>query len=185
MARLVAYVDPRQLGEGDYGIKRAQRVLSQKKGISRFSQTCVNQAIIEETFNDHLHRQGHLHIERNVVPEKLTLDPRVTEDTDAYPITIDVRHLQSTKRRQTNGGASQTHFASEQEWDANLERTEKVRVTECKERIRAKYLLACDGAHSWTRRQLGLPMEGEQTDYVWGVMDTIPLGNFRMIPSPD
>ena len=36
--------------------------------------------------------------------------------------------------------------------------------------VKAKYLIGCDGAHSWTREQLGLKMIGEQTDYVWGVI---------------
>lgn len=29
------------------------------------------------------------------------------------------------------------------------------------ETVRAKYLLGCDGAHSWTRAQLGIDMVGE------------------------
>ncbi len=30
---------------------------------------------------------------------------------------------------------------------------------------------------SWTRRQLGFSMEGGQTDYIWGVLDVIPITN--------
>jgi phenol 2-monooxygenase len=33
---------------------------------------------------------------------------------------------------------------------------------------------------SWTRRQLGFSMEGGQIDYIWGVLDVIPITN-----SPD
>ena len=47
------------------------------------------------------------------------------------------------------------------------------------ETIKAKYLLGCDGAHSWTRQQLGIPLEGNQTRNIWGVIDIIPLTNFR------
>lgn len=46
------------------------------------------------------------------------------------------------------------------------------------ETVRAKYMVGCDGAHSWTRKQLGFIMEGEQTDFVWGVLDIIPITNF-------
>jgi phenol 2-monooxygenase len=35
------------------------------------------------------------------------------------------------------------------------------------EKVLAKYVVGCDGAHSWTRRQIGVVMEGEQTDLVW------------------
>ncbi|EUC60295.1 phenol 2-monooxygenase [Rhizoctonia solani AG-3 Rhs1AP] len=39
------------------------------------------------------------------------------------------------------------------------------------ETVQAKYLLGCDGAHSWTRGQLGIEMVGENSDQVWGVVD--------------
>ena len=34
------------------------------------------------------------------------------------------------------------------------------------------------GAHSWVRKMLGIAMEGEQTNYIWGVIDIIPHTNF-------
>jgi phenol 2-monooxygenase len=46
------------------------------------------------------------------------------------------------------------------------------------ETIKAKYMIGCDGAHSWTRRQLGFSLEGEQTDYIWGVLDIVPITDF-------
>ncbi|KAJ1303080.1 hypothetical protein OPQ81_011281 [Rhizoctonia solani] len=39
------------------------------------------------------------------------------------------------------------------------------------ETVQAKYLLGCDGAHSWTRAQMGIEMVGETSDQVWGVVD--------------
>ncbi|CAE6507186.1 unnamed protein product [Rhizoctonia solani] len=39
------------------------------------------------------------------------------------------------------------------------------------ETVQAKYLLGCDGAHSWTRAQLEIDMVGETSDQVWGVVD--------------
>ncbi|CAE6464650.1 hypothetical protein ACGC1H_006039 [Rhizoctonia solani] len=39
------------------------------------------------------------------------------------------------------------------------------------ETVQAKYLLGCDGAHSWTRGQSGIEMVGENSDQVWGVID--------------
>ncbi|KUJ06726.1 putative phenol 2-monooxygenase [Mollisia scopiformis] len=46
------------------------------------------------------------------------------------------------------------------------------------ERIDAKYVLGCDGAHSTVRRSLGVSMIGDSTDAVWGVMDVFPRTNF-------
>ncbi|KAF8555663.1 hypothetical protein OG21DRAFT_1438464 [Imleria badia] len=34
------------------------------------------------------------------------------------------------------------------------------------------------GAHSWVRKALGIEMEGEQTDHIWGVVDIVPESNF-------
>ena len=36
------------------------------------------------------------------------------------------------------------------------------------ESVRAKYVIACDGAHSWTRKRFAIPFEGDQTDSLWG-----------------
>jgi phenol 2-monooxygenase len=33
-------------------------------------------------------------------------------------------------------------------------------------------MVGCDGAHSWVRRQLGFQLEGEPTDFIWGVLGT-------------
>jgi phenol 2-monooxygenase len=46
------------------------------------------------------------------------------------------------------------------------------------ETVRAKYMVGCDGAHSWTRRQLGFQLEGEPTDFIWGVLDIVPITDF-------
>ncbi|KAF8577151.1 hypothetical protein K439DRAFT_1418443 [Ramaria rubella] len=39
--------------------------------------------------------------------------------------------------------------------------------------VHAKYVIGADGAHSWVRHHLGIEMEGDQTEYVWGVMDVL------------
>lgn len=46
------------------------------------------------------------------------------------------------------------------------------------ERVHAKFVVGADGAHSWVRKTLGFAMEGEQTEFVWGVVDTIPDTDF-------
>ncbi|KAJ5102420.1 hypothetical protein NUU61_004642 [Penicillium alfredii] len=46
------------------------------------------------------------------------------------------------------------------------------------ERFAAKYVLACDGAHSVVRKALGYTMIGDSSDAVWGVMDMVPRTNF-------
>ncbi|EFE41926.1 hypothetical protein TRV_03343 [Trichophyton verrucosum HKI 0517] len=44
--------------------------------------------------------------------------------------------------------------------------------------IQAKCVVGSDGAHSWVRHQLGIPMEGTSTDAVWGVIDAVFITDF-------
>ncbi|KAM5455175.1 putative phenol 2-monooxygenase (NADPH) [Microsporum audouinii] len=44
--------------------------------------------------------------------------------------------------------------------------------------IRSKYLVGADGAHSTVRRCMGLKLEGETTDHIWGVIDLIVNTDF-------
>ncbi|KAJ5772311.1 hypothetical protein N7520_002840 [Penicillium odoratum] len=39
--------------------------------------------------------------------------------------------------------------------------------------VRSKYLVGADGAHSMVRRCMGLTLEGESLDHIWGVVDLI------------
>ncbi|KAK2836843.1 hypothetical protein FQN49_006665, partial [Arthroderma sp. PD_2] len=39
--------------------------------------------------------------------------------------------------------------------------------------VRSKYLVGADGAHSTVRRCMGLKLEGEMTDHIWGVVDLV------------
>ncbi|OBT98055.2 hypothetical protein VE01_03684 [Pseudogymnoascus verrucosus] len=39
--------------------------------------------------------------------------------------------------------------------------------------VRSKYLVGADGAHSRVRKCMGLKLEGETTDHIWGVLDFV------------
>ncbi|KPI42387.1 3-hydroxybenzoate 4-monooxygenase [Cyphellophora attinorum] len=43
---------------------------------------------------------------------------------------------------------------------------------------KARYVLACDGAHSAVRKSIGYKMVGDSTDVVWGVCDVYPQTDF-------
>ncbi|KAG1795072.1 FAD binding domain-containing protein [Suillus plorans] len=44
--------------------------------------------------------------------------------------------------------------------------------------VHAKYVVGADGAHSWVRKQFDITMDGEQSDFIWGVMDMVPDTDF-------
>ncbi|KAJ6505929.1 FAD binding domain-containing protein [Mycena vulgaris] len=50
--------------------------------------------------------------------------------------------------------------------------------TDDTETVFAKYVIGADGAHSWVRRHLNIPMEGDQTEYFWGAADVAIETNF-------
>ncbi|KAF8806894.1 hypothetical protein BYT27DRAFT_7233651 [Phlegmacium glaucopus] len=58
-----------------------------------------------------------------------------------------------------------------------------LRRTDCddesgNEVVHAKFVIGADGAHSWIRKACNIAMEGEQTEYIWGVIDLTPDTNF-------
>lgn len=119
---------------------------------------------------------GKVHVERDTLPEKLTIDRSITEKEDAYPITIEIRHTIYDQDSSEVNSSDKSNAAP----SSGIKKSQETVKSERVEIIKAKYLLGCDGGHSWTRRQVGLPLEGEQSEHVWGVIDIIPLTDFRM-----
>ncbi|CAD0100862.1 unnamed protein product [Aureobasidium mustum] len=89
---------------------------------------------------------------------QLHVEEASVDDHDAYPVEIHLRGLGKNER----AGSPDSEAAQKP-------------ATEI---VRAKYVLGTDGAHSWTRKALGLQMEGDTTNKHFGVMDFIPLSNF-------
>ncbi|MCJ1358089.1 MAG: hypothetical protein MMC33_008087 [Icmadophila ericetorum] len=173
----VCFWNPDENGD----IKRTDRLPDTPPGISRFHEVVLHQGRIERFFLDSLKEYSNIEVERGVLPESLELDHSKAEDHDAYPISVKVRHLTEEEAAPTQNGGSvsnglfRSNLAPDDTDDLIRKSKEKSGTVET---IHAKYMVGCDGAHSWTRRQLGFQMEGEQTDYVWGVLDIIPITDF-------
>ncbi|GAA5972399.1 hypothetical protein JCM11641_001825 [Rhodosporidiobolus odoratus] len=160
-------------------------------GLSRFQQTILHQGRVEaHLLEDALkHSNGAVAPERCMLPEALAIDESLVDDHSAYPISVTVRHLSDEEANPdayqgeangTKSGLFRSTLLSAAEEEALYKKQDKPNKIET---IKAKYLVGCDGAHSWTRRQLGINMIGEQTNFVWGVLDIIPLTNFPDIRS--
>ena len=140
----------------------------------------LHQGRIERFFLDSLAEYSDIQVERGVLPEQLDIDLSRAEDLDAYPIRVKVRHLNDDEatpfQHSTNvpDGLFRSSLAKDDTDDLIRKSRGKNGTTEI---IRTKYMIGCDGAHSWTRRQLGFSMEGEQTDFIWGkTKSTLPDG---------
>ena len=123
-----------------------------------------------------------------MLPTSLRFDKSQAEDPDAYPITVELKHLREDEiepdefkshRVDQNGIKPELNIFSKSLRHGDSDVVYKPNGKEgTSEIVHAKYMVGCEGAHSWTRRQLGFKMEGESSDIIWGVMDIIPITDF-------
>lgn len=154
-------------------------------GFSPMRLQILGQGRIEHFFLDNIRKYSAIEVERGVIPEALEIDESKVEDTDAYPITVKLRHL-----REPTAGSSQPNGVTIEDGllRSNLVDDTKEILQKSQERsdvteiVRAKYVLGCDGAHSWTREQIGCKFEGESTGFIFGVVDIICASDFREQP---
>ncbi|KAK0366820.1 hypothetical protein LTR02_005752 [Friedmanniomyces endolithicus] len=171
-------------------IRRSDRIPDTIPGISRFQQVVLHQGRIERYFLDMIAECGGNDVERGVLPTKLSIDESLADadDDNVYPITVTLRHL-SEKDATPQQFATSANGAAVQDglFRSNLSADDtsellKASALDAKagaeEIVKAKYLIGADGAHSWTRNQLGFKLEGESTDYIWGVLDIVPITDF-------
>ncbi|KAK3057635.1 hypothetical protein LTR09_001819 [Extremus antarcticus] len=127
-------------------------------------------------------------VDRGVMPVELSIDESLVDDNEAYPITVTLRHLSENdatpqqSATSANGAAIQDGlFRSNMTPDDTHELLQASKLdakADREEIVKAKYMLGADGAHSWVRNQLGFKLEGDSTDYIWGVLDIIPITDF-------
>lgn len=102
----------------------------------------------------------------------------VSDDAhDGYPITLRVRHKAQPSNHQSETEVNGFHNHKGHGLNGAPKAVNGEQAGR-DELIRAKYVIGCDGAHSWTRQQVGLTLEGEQSDHIWGVIDIVPLTDF-------
>ncbi|KAH9479232.1 Phenol hydroxylase [Psilocybe cubensis] len=134
----------------DGGIELTDRVPDVTATSARYPfEVTLHQGAIESIFLDSMREHG-VEISRPVIPTSLTLseDETLLNDPQAYPVRVELQKILE------NGEAGETEV------------------------VHAKFVIGADGAHSWVRRTLSISMDGEQTDYIWGVVDLNPDTDF-------
>ncbi|GJC91669.1 FAD binding domain-containing protein [Colletotrichum higginsianum] len=148
-------------------IRRSARAANTIPGLSRFTESVLHQGRIEQFFLDAIRASyasdsDALHVERMVIPTSLEIDEAKAEDPDAHPVTVTLRHLTEEEATPTqmlsnlSDGIFRSNLADDDVGDI-LERSEGREARD--EVARAKYVVGCDGAHSWTRKTLGKDFE--------------------------
>ncbi|KXN90667.1 Phenol 2-monooxygenase [Leucoagaricus sp. SymC.cos] len=134
----------------DGGIELTERVPDTTAPTARYPfEVTLHQGAIESLFLDSMSEHG-LCVTRPFIPTSIELSKDETElkDPQARPVKVVLKNL------------------------APLDGEPDTEI------VHAKFVIGADGAHSWVRKTLGIVMEGEQTDYIWGVVDLIPETNF-------
>ncbi|TDZ21500.1 Phenol hydroxylase [Colletotrichum orbiculare MAFF 240422] len=167
-------------------IRRSDRIPDTIVGLSRFQQIVLHQGRIERFFLENIkkHSDDAIRVERGVLPESLEIDESQVDDDAAYPVTVKLRQLsddeaappQAANASKVPDGLFRSNLVQHDDEEDLIGRS-KARAGES-EIVHAKYVIGCDGARSWTRRQLGFELHGEATDFIWGVMDIIPITDF-------
>lgn len=184
-------------------ITRSDRIPDTIPNISHFQQIVLHQGRIERFFLDSIREnsirtgcngepgteEAQIQVEHGVLPTAFKFDESLAEDVDAYPITVELRHLTEEeatppqKATSANGQAVQdgifrSNLTADDTTDLLALSNHIAGKAGRTETVKAKYMLGADGAHSWTREQLGFKLQGDSTDYIWGVLDIIPLTDF-------
>lgn len=174
-------------------IRRSSRIPDTTPFISRFQQVVLHQGRIERFFLDSIKEYGGFEVERGVLPLEFTFDKDVAKDVASHPITVTVKHLTEEEATPKQSAGSQNGeaiadglFRSNLAADDTQDEINKAKLNtkaNSTETIKARFMVGCDGAHSWVRNQLGFTLRGESTDYIWGVLDIIPFTDFPDIRS--
>jgi len=117
--------------------------------------------------------ESKVRIERGTEAISFAYEPSLEDTPNGYPLELTLRTLSADEADPLPipGAFGGRNVIAE----GNMPRDELSQVTERQgapgslETVKAKYLIGCDGAHSWLRSQLGFQVLGSSTDSVWYV----------------
>ncbi|KAK4180901.1 putative monooxygenase [Triangularia setosa] len=161
-------------------IQRSDRIPDTIVGLSRFQQIVLHQGRIERFFLDNIQKYsgGAIEVERGIMPISLEIGEeyvkvkvrKLTEEEAAPP------QVRTGSKSNVTDGIFRSNLVGDDYENKKITRERNGGV----ETINARFVIGCDGARSWTRRALGpeFELQGEATDFIWGVMDIIPITDF-------
>lgn len=131
-------------------IRRSSRMSNTIPGISRFPcGVLLAQHRIEAVFLDEIRKHPGVTIDRNIEPISIEIDRPQVQDHSSHVISVELKKAVQDNNVPDSNGVDQAQKRKRKR--AGSEQGES-----CQEIVRAKYVIGCDGAHSWTRAQLGL-----------------------------
>jgi phenol 2-monooxygenase len=140
---------------------------------SPFRVVTISQGRIERFVIDAIEKLSvsQLQVERGVVAESFVYDGDPKNGSSSHPIELVLRTLSDSEANPTpvpgalGGRGNIAHGNLPHDEVAHMCNPSKAPGTV--ETLRAKYLIGCDGAHSWLRQQLNYKTKGASTASVW------------------
>ncbi|KAF8141461.1 FAD binding domain-containing protein [Boletus edulis] len=132
------------------GIRLSRRAPDVTAPTARYPfELALHQGGIESIFLDSMKSLG-VEVERSTIPTeiKLSTDEAELADPTSHPVKVTLKHLEEPDE--------EPH----------------------EETVHAKFVLGADGAHSWVRKTFDITMDGEQSNFIWGVLDMVPDTDF-------
>ncbi|KAE8154661.1 FAD binding domain protein [Aspergillus avenaceus] len=121
------------------------------------------------------------------VIERTSINPDISVPT-RFPFEVTLhqgrveRILEDDLRRYSSRGVQRStkliHVEMDAAGDPECPVLATVETDGVRRLVRTKYLVGADGAHSAVRRSVGVRMQGESTDHIWGVADFVADTDF-------
>ena len=140
------------------GTNQSKFLLDQNRNIDIF----IFKGKIESLLLDNIRKYRDLEVEYSKVPSDIYINEKVLGDPDEYPFVVMLHPVDNSPAEPLKGVGDPTKIAL-------------ASVSGTRESVRARYVIACDGAHSWTRKRFTIPFDGDQTDSLWGEMISLTL----------
>ncbi|KAM0230070.1 hypothetical protein ACHAP5_011459 [Fusarium lateritium] len=162
---------------------RSDKMVDTMPGLSRFQQATLHQARIEHYLIEYVRKYSNIEVEYGIMLESLSIDPDMVEG-EGYPVSVVLRSRPRSDQKalapadnasmDVPNGLYRSNLTTDAT-DALLQDAQTAQDTST-ETVLAKYVVGCDGAHSWTRRQIGSVMEGDHTDFICAIRNKVNVG---------
>lgn len=108
-----------------------------------------------------------------ITPTSFSVEEDALNDTSAYPITVTLKKLPPPAEL-ANGDIKSGMYRSNLFVDESSTAANDVNGDHSGEEVvKCKYLVGCDGARSWVRKNLGLELKGDSANVYWGAFDAV------------
>jgi phenol 2-monooxygenase len=174
-----------QWGSVDGVLRREDISANTEPGWSRFYESTLWQGRVEEHLLKLVQSAKHIDIRRATISTTSEIDYLTIEDHATYPIRVTLDNVPPTdfvNPMNSMSGSDASSPRSEGSGTSVASSAGDSAIAGLDTVVEAKYFLGCDGAYSWLRKQLGIRLEGQSSDYQWGVVDFVPITNFRCSP---